>query len=120
MLRSRLLTRVIKEQRLQMRSIDHAAPCMNLFIQNKLPFRQQSTVAVDESYIKKFMKAVGWMDQSRTYDEWFEKLELPDTFASWFIITELHVWMLMVRYMAEDVAVSASEKKKYIKGDGHF
>lgn len=54
------------------------------------------------------------------YDEWFEKLELPDTFASWFIITELHVWMLMVRYMAEDIAVSATEKKKYTKGDGHF
>lgn len=55
-----------------------------------------------------------------SYNEWFEILELPDTFASWFNVTELHVWMLMVRYMAEDIAVSASEKKKYVKGDGYF
>ena len=26
---------------------------------------------------------------------------MPDTFYSWFVITELHVWMLMVRCMAE-------------------
>lgn len=26
---------------------------------------------------------------------------MPDTFFSWFLITELHVWMLMVRFMAE-------------------
>ena len=26
---------------------------------------------------------------------------MPDTFYSWFLITELHVWMLMVRFMAE-------------------
>lgn len=55
-----------------------------------------------------------------SYSEWFESLELPDTFASWFTITELHVWLLMVRYMAEDVMVPTGEKKKYIKGDGHF
>ncbi|KAJ0178771.1 hypothetical protein K1T71_005546 [Dendrolimus kikuchii] len=54
------------------------------------------------------------------YNEWFETLELPDTFASWFNVTELHVWMLMVRYMAEDIAMSANEKKKYVKGDGYF
>lgn len=54
------------------------------------------------------------------YNDWFEKLELPDTFASWFIITELHVWILMVRYMAEDITTSKAEKQKYVKGDGHF
>ena len=26
---------------------------------------------------------------------------MSDTFFSWFLITELHVWMLMVRFMAE-------------------
>ncbi|KAI4459676.1 ubiquinol-cytochrome c reductase complex assembly factor 1 family member [Holotrichia oblita] len=31
----------------------------------------------------------------------FEEFNLPDTFYSWFVITELHVWMLMVRCMAE-------------------
>lgn len=35
------------------------------------------------------------------YAEFFEKFCLPDTFNSWFIITELHVWMLIVRIMAE-------------------
>ncbi|CAH0763725.1 unnamed protein product [Diatraea saccharalis] len=84
------------------------------------------------------MNAVGWMDQSRTklkltgyflyesvpdkvaYKDWFEKLELPDTFVSWFTVTELHVWMLMVRYMAEDIATAITDKNKYIKADGHF
>lgn len=54
------------------------------------------------------------------YSEWFEKLDLPDTFVSWFTVTELHVWMLMVRYMAEDIMATHSDKKKYVKGDGHF
>ena len=27
--------------------------------------------------------------------------DLPDTFYSWFLVVELHVWMLMVRLMAE-------------------
>lgn len=26
---------------------------------------------------------------------------MPDTFNSWFLITELHVWILLVRSMAE-------------------
>jgi len=26
---------------------------------------------------------------------------MTDTFFSWFLVTELHVWMIMVRYMAE-------------------
>lgn len=54
------------------------------------------------------------------YQEWFEKLDLPDTFASWFIVTELHVWLILVRYMAEDVTSITNDKKKYVKGDGHF
>lgn len=28
--------------------------------------RDQGTVTVEDGYVKKFMKAVGWMDQSRT------------------------------------------------------
>lgn len=35
------------------------------------------------------------------YIEFLDELELPDTFYSWFVITELHVWMLSVRAMAE-------------------
>ncbi|CAH0407379.1 unnamed protein product [Chilo suppressalis] len=104
----------------------------------RLDVRCQSTVTLEDSYVKKFMKAVGWMDPARTrlkltgyflyesvpdkvvYTEWFEQLQLPDTFVSWFAVTELHVWMLMVRYMAEDIATPIKDKKQYIKGDGHF
>lgn len=34
--------------------------------------------------------------------EFIEKCELPDTFYSWFVITEVHVWMLSARSMAEE------------------
>ncbi|KAK4883505.1 hypothetical protein RN001_006824 [Aquatica leii] len=35
------------------------------------------------------------------YADIFKRLNLPDTFYSWFVVTELYIWMLMVRYMAE-------------------
>ncbi|CAK9822056.1 Ubiquinol-cytochrome-c reductase complex assembly factor 1 [Anthophora retusa] len=35
------------------------------------------------------------------YTVFFEGFNMPDTFFSWFLITELHVWLLMVRFMAE-------------------
>lgn len=35
------------------------------------------------------------------YQPFFKGLNMPDTFYSWFLVTELHVWMLMVRFMAE-------------------
>ncbi|XP_077294188.1 ubiquinol-cytochrome c reductase complex assembly factor 1 [Arctopsyche grandis] len=35
------------------------------------------------------------------YNEWFRIFKMSDTLMSWFLITELHVWMLMVRCMAE-------------------
>ena len=28
-------------------------------------------------------------------------MNMPDTFHTWFLVTELHVWMLMVRLMNE-------------------
>lgn len=31
----------------------------------------------------------------------FLELNLPDTFNSWFIITELHLWMIFARMMNE-------------------
>uniref|UniRef100_A0A0A9Z740 Ubiquinol-cytochrome c reductase complex chaperone CBP3 n=1 Tax=Lygus hesperus TaxID=30085 RepID=A0A0A9Z740_LYGHE len=34
------------------------------------------------------------------YAAFMTKLEMPDTFNSWFMLTELHVWMLMARLMA--------------------
>ncbi|XP_014602300.1 PREDICTED: ubiquinol-cytochrome-c reductase complex assembly factor 1 isoform X1 [Polistes canadensis] len=35
------------------------------------------------------------------YPAFFKDFNMPDTFYSWFLVTELHVWMLMVRFMAE-------------------
>jgi len=33
------------------------------------------------------------------YVKFFEQCDLPDTYASWFIVLELHVWMLAARLM---------------------
>lgn len=35
------------------------------------------------------------------HSEFRIKFGMPDSFNSWFLITEIHVWMLMVRGMAE-------------------
>ncbi|KAG5866560.1 hypothetical protein JTB14_013830 [Gonioctena quinquepunctata] len=35
------------------------------------------------------------------YVSFFEEFHLPDTFYSWFVVTELHIWMLSVRVMAD-------------------
>ncbi|XP_032513067.1 ubiquinol-cytochrome-c reductase complex assembly factor 1 [Danaus plexippus] len=136
MLRNRQLSRILWRQ-IALSKIDYARPCSGILSPKPINSRQQCTATIKETYLKKFMNAVGWMDQDRTrlkltgyvlyesvpdkvaYNEWFEKLELPDTFASWFIVTELHVWMLLVRYMAVDIS-SATGKKKYVKGDGYF
>ncbi|KAH8397569.1 hypothetical protein KR222_010255 [Zaprionus bogoriensis] len=35
------------------------------------------------------------------YVSFFNDFKLPNTFNSWFLVTELHVWLLLVRSMAE-------------------
>lgn len=35
------------------------------------------------------------------YVAFFRDFNLPNTFNSWFLVTELHVWLLMLRSMAE-------------------
>ncbi|KAM8945604.1 ubiquinol-cytochrome c reductase complex assembly factor 1 [Pelodytes ibericus] len=35
------------------------------------------------------------------YDDFFEKCNLPDTLNSWFLVTQLHVWMCLVRLKQE-------------------
>ena len=35
------------------------------------------------------------------YQKFYEEFEMQDTFFSWFLVTELHVWMLMLRAMQE-------------------
>lgn len=40
------------------------------------------------------------VDKSINYAAFYKDLKLADTMFSWFLITELHIWMIMVRYMA--------------------
>jgi len=35
------------------------------------------------------------------YKSFFQRFELPDTFQSWFIFIQLHMWMVMVRTIPE-------------------
>lgn len=35
------------------------------------------------------------------HSDFVKKFQMPNTFNSWFLVTEIHVWMLMVRAMAE-------------------
>lgn len=35
------------------------------------------------------------------YDEFFAEFGMPDTFNSWFLVTELHCWFLLTRVMCE-------------------
>ncbi|CAG0885197.1 unnamed protein product [Darwinula stevensoni] len=36
------------------------------------------------------------------YMRFFKQLKMPDTLYSWYLVTELHVWMMMVRVMREE------------------
>lgn len=35
------------------------------------------------------------------YKYWLDENKLENNFASWFIVTELHIWMLLVRCMSD-------------------
>lgn len=35
------------------------------------------------------------------YYKFFEEFGLPDTFNSWFLVTELHTWLILTRVMKE-------------------
>lgn len=87
----------------------------------KSGFRSVSTyeVAKDESLVKRVLRKIPFLDFDKIkikssgyflyeniadqldYIDFFEKFDLPDTFYSWFVITELHIWMLSARAMAE-------------------
>lgn len=69
--------------------------------------------------LKKALKKIGFAGNSKTrlkvtsfilyecvadgmnYVEFFDVFNMPNTFNSWFLVTELHVWMLLLRAMAE-------------------
>ncbi|XP_006608651.1 ubiquinol-cytochrome-c reductase complex assembly factor 1 [Apis dorsata] len=55
---------------------------------------------------KYYLSGLGYLlyddiPRNLNYSIFFKGFNMPDTFFSWFLITELHVWMLMVRFMAE-------------------
>ncbi|XP_071451897.1 ubiquinol-cytochrome-c reductase complex assembly factor 1 [Hetaerina americana] len=57
-------------------------------------------------YSKATMRAGGYKLYENIADRiqaetFFEALGLPDTLFSWFLVIELHVWMVMARLMAE-------------------
>ncbi|XP_076065610.1 ubiquinol-cytochrome c reductase complex assembly factor 1 [Oratosquilla oratoria] len=78
------------------------------------------TTAVEEpGTIKKLLRKMGWLEHSRSrlkasgfklYEsiaekvvptDFFQVCEMPDTFQSWFVVIELHIWMVMVRLEVE-------------------
>ncbi|KAG8232286.1 hypothetical protein J437_LFUL011226, partial [Ladona fulva] len=70
-------------------------------------------------FVQKLKDRIKWFDYSKSilraggvklyenvadrirHEEFFEVLGLPDTLYSWFLVLELHVWMVMARVMAE-------------------
>uniref|UniRef100_A0A182SUE4 Ubiquinol-cytochrome c chaperone domain-containing protein n=1 Tax=Anopheles maculatus TaxID=74869 RepID=A0A182SUE4_9DIPT len=110
--------------------VRESPPCPSGIMQT----RQNSTVSTNvheaenskDGFLKRFVKKMGWIDNSSTrlrvsscllyesvvdhinYAEFFKYFNMPDTFNTWFLITELHVWMLLVRSMAEGAEKGAA------------
>ncbi|XP_050311707.1 ubiquinol-cytochrome-c reductase complex assembly factor 1 [Anthonomus grandis grandis] len=63
----------------------------------KIPFLKVDTVKTKAAGYLLYENIADRLD----YLKFFEKFELPDTFYSWFVITEIHIWMLSARAMAE-------------------
>ncbi|XP_034102512.1 ubiquinol-cytochrome-c reductase complex assembly factor 1 [Drosophila albomicans] len=81
--------------------------------------KQQTTTAEDGSILKRVLTKVGFAPNTKArlkvtshllyesvadkinYVAFFRDFQLPNTFNSWFLVTELHVWLLLMRSMAE-------------------
>ncbi|TMW51684.1 hypothetical protein DOY81_003230 [Sarcophaga bullata] len=77
------------------------------------------TNAAENGILKRVLKKVGFTPNSKArlrvashmlyesvadkinYLAFFKDFDMPNTFNSWFLVTELHVWMLLLRSMAE-------------------
>ncbi|KAH8371491.1 hypothetical protein KR093_007705 [Drosophila rubida] len=80
---------------------------------------KQSTTPADGSIIKRVLTKVGFAPNTKArlkvashllyesvadkinYVAFFRDFHLSNTFNSWFLVTELHVWLLLMRSMAE-------------------
>ncbi|XP_063243974.1 ubiquinol-cytochrome-c reductase complex assembly factor 1 [Bacillus rossius redtenbacheri] len=97
-------------------------PCLaatQVFAARTLRFTAALQKERDAGFLKRLSRRMGWLDHSRSilrmsgyllyenvadkvdYARFFKEFDMPDTFLSWFVITELHLWMLMVRMTAE-------------------
>jgi hypothetical protein len=47
----------------------------------------------------------------------FDELDIADTYYSWFLVSELHLWMLSVRLLSEECEDCATVREKMI---AHF
>jgi len=89
--------------------------------------RLYSTAPAQKGFLSRMARKLGWLDHSRSklkrsgyvlyekamghidMQEFFQVCELPDTFYSWFLVMEVHIWMLMVRLMDE------GEEGRYVR-----
>lgn len=80
----------------------------NTVVRPKMGFIERSLRKAGILDIHKYrMILLGYMVYERImnqvdYPFFFKHFNMPDTFFSWFLVTELHVWMIMVRYMANE------------------
>ncbi|EDW17954.1 ubiquinol-cytochrome-c reductase complex assembly factor 1 [Drosophila mojavensis] len=83
------------------------------------PGKTTKQTAEDGSILKRVLNKVGFTPNTKArlkvtshllyesvadkinYVAFFRDFNLPNTFNSWFLVTELHVWLLMMRSMAE-------------------
>ncbi|XP_029467473.1 ubiquinol-cytochrome-c reductase complex assembly factor 1 isoform X2 [Rhinatrema bivittatum] len=99
-------------------------PCRSLYSTNKL-FTTRGNLQPSEEEVGAFTKIIeaigftGPLKYSRwkikiaglrmytccveriDFDDFFERCSLPDTLNSWFLVTQLHVWMCLVRMKQE-------------------
>lgn len=91
----------------------------NLLIANHQNFTTSTVISNENesSVLSKIIKKVGFGKSTKlkrtsfllyetvadeiNYPLFFEVFNLPNTFNSWFLITELHIWLLLLRAMAE-------------------
>ncbi|KAL6442122.1 hypothetical protein ACFW04_002434 [Cataglyphis niger] len=105
---ARLLPAVSTMQLLKPKSIYTTAHC-------------KSTVEVIQPLgrIERMLKKIGLLDVQKyrymaignqvyenvvaqiDYPFFYKYFNMADTFFSWFLVTELHIWMIIIRYMAE-------------------
>lgn len=93
------MTKMIHSRTATDTSITSKEPQLSLFkrILQKLKIIDLTAARAHASGLSSYELVADRID----YDVFYKDFNMPDTFFSWFLVTELHVWMLMVRFMAE-------------------